>query len=262
MEFLRTSSSPPFPQLPRSLLQKTTVPTSFSAAARVSNARPLLRKSFSSRLTITPISCSVKALSDSSSRTKSLRPSCLPPLIPLSSALRRDSLTLSSNRVAEVACSGVALSCEGTAIRVFGAEPSYEGADDATRGYYAGERVESVSSLTIADGLRTPVGIYPWQVIFEWKLVSGMYSVTETEIIAALRFKLVTYTRSGSSPWFLGLLETSPLSPSSFKLDCTVLSDTEISCVARATPSPVQGQRPRLQRPCPSVISTNPGILV
>ncbi|KAJ7626932.1 IlvA, threonine dehydratase [Roridomyces roridus] len=83
--------------------------------------------------------------------------------------------------------SGVALSCEGTGIRVFGAEPSYEGADDATRGYYAGKRVESVSSLTIADGLRTPVGIYPWQVIFERKLVSGMYSVTETEIIAALR---------------------------------------------------------------------------
>ncbi|KAJ7729103.1 pyridoxal-phosphate dependent enzyme-domain-containing protein [Mycena maculata] len=32
--------------------------------------------------------------------------------------------------------SGVALSCEGTGIRVFGAEPSFEGADDAKRGRF------------------------------------------------------------------------------------------------------------------------------
>ncbi|TDZ54767.1 putative serine racemase [Colletotrichum trifolii] len=92
--------------------------------------------------------------------------------------------------------SGVALSCEGTGIRVFGAEPEFEGADDCKRGFEAGERVESVRSLTIADGLRTPVGKLPWHVIYERRLVQGMYSVTEEEIKAALklvleRFKLV-----------------------------------------------------------------------
>lgn len=83
--------------------------------------------------------------------------------------------------------SGVALSCEGTGIKVFGSEPIFEGADDAKRGYEKGERVESVSSLTIADGLRTPVGKYPWSVIYERRLVSGMFSVTEDEIKDAMR---------------------------------------------------------------------------
>lgn len=92
--------------------------------------------------------------------------------------------------------SGVALSCEGTGIRVYGAEPSFEGADDAKRGYEAGQRVEAVSSLTVADGLRTPLGKHPWGVIYERRLVSGFYSVTEDEIKAAMRlvlerFKLV-----------------------------------------------------------------------
>ncbi|TFB05424.1 putative serine racemase [Trichoderma ghanense] len=83
--------------------------------------------------------------------------------------------------------SGVALSCEGTGIRVFGAEPSHQGADDAKRGYEAGERVEAVSSLTVADGLRTPVGKHPWSVIYERRLVSGLFSVTDEEILRAMR---------------------------------------------------------------------------
>ncbi|OIW31601.1 tryptophan synthase beta subunit-like PLP-dependent enzyme [Coniochaeta ligniaria NRRL 30616] len=83
--------------------------------------------------------------------------------------------------------SGVALSAEGTGIRVFGSEPEFSGADDGMRGYYSGQRVEKVSSLTIADGLRTPVGEIPWGIIYERKLVSGMYNVTEDEIKAALR---------------------------------------------------------------------------
>ncbi|KAL6880821.1 tryptophan synthase beta subunit-like PLP-dependent enzyme [Trichoderma novae-zelandiae] len=83
--------------------------------------------------------------------------------------------------------SGVALSCEGTGIRVFGAEPSYQGADDAKRGYESGERVAAVSSLTVADGLRTPVGVHPWGVIYERRLVSGMFSVTDEEILTAMR---------------------------------------------------------------------------
>ena len=86
--------------------------------------------------------------------------------------------------------SGVALSCEGTGIRVFGAEPSYQGADDGKRGYYTGERIPSVSTLTVADGLRTPVGAHPWSVIYERRLVAGMYSVTDEEILATMRLVL------------------------------------------------------------------------
>ncbi|KAK7976743.1 cytochrome P450 [Apiospora arundinis] len=86
--------------------------------------------------------------------------------------------------------SGVALSCEGTGIRVFGCEPSFQGADDAKRGFESGTRVEAVSSLTVADGLRTPLGKVPWHVIYERKLVSGFYSVGEREICDALRLVL------------------------------------------------------------------------
>lgn len=86
--------------------------------------------------------------------------------------------------------SGVALSCEGTGIRVFGSEPSFQGADDCKRGFEQGKRVESVSSLTIADGLRTPVGALPWGIIYERRLVKAMYSVTEEEIQATLRLVL------------------------------------------------------------------------
>ncbi|KAK8085589.1 tryptophan synthase beta subunit-like PLP-dependent enzyme [Apiospora hydei] len=67
--------------------------------------------------------------------------------------------------------SGVALSCEGTGIRVFGCEPWYQGADDAKRGYETGARV-------------------PWHVIYERRLVSGFYSVSEREIRDALRLVL------------------------------------------------------------------------
>ncbi|KAI1773362.1 tryptophan synthase beta subunit-like PLP-dependent enzyme [Hypoxylon cercidicola] len=83
--------------------------------------------------------------------------------------------------------SGVALSCEGTGIRVFGAEPSYQGADDAKRGYESGVRVEAVSTLTVADGLRTPVGRVPWSVIYERRLVAGFYSVADADIVRAMR---------------------------------------------------------------------------
>lgn len=86
--------------------------------------------------------------------------------------------------------SGVALSCEGTGIRVFGCEPSFEGADDAKRGFETGQRVETVKTLTIADGLRTPLGKVPWGIIYERKLVEGFYSVTEEEIKSALRLVL------------------------------------------------------------------------
>jgi threonine dehydratase len=86
--------------------------------------------------------------------------------------------------------SGTALSCEGTGIYVFGAEPEFEGADDCKRGIEQGRKIETVKTLTIADGLRTPVGAYPWSVIYERKLVRQMFSITEDQIKKALRLVL------------------------------------------------------------------------
>lgn len=83
--------------------------------------------------------------------------------------------------------SGTALSCEGTGIHVFGAEPSFQGADDCKRGLAAGKRIETVKTLTIGDGLRTPVGAYPWTVIHDRKLVREMFSVTEEQIKGTMR---------------------------------------------------------------------------
>ncbi|KAK1987126.1 pyridoxal-phosphate dependent enzyme [Colletotrichum cereale] len=105
--------------------------------------------------------------------------------------------------------SGVALSCEGTGIRVFGAEPEFEGADDCKRGFEAGKRVETVKTLTVADGLRTPVGRHPWAVIYERRLVEAVFSVSEEEIKAATRlvlerFKLVVEP-SGAVPLAVAL---------------------------------------------------------
>ncbi|KZW03568.1 tryptophan synthase beta subunit-like PLP-dependent enzyme [Exidia glandulosa HHB12029] len=86
--------------------------------------------------------------------------------------------------------SGVALSCIGTGIRVFGAEPSFQGCDDARRGLLAGERITTVKSLTIADGLRTPLGVHTWNVISDPAKVTAMFAVTEDQIKAAMRLVL------------------------------------------------------------------------
>ncbi|KAK0666287.1 putative serine racemase [Cercophora samala] len=84
--------------------------------------------------------------------------------------------------------SGTALACsESPTTKVYGAEPSFQGADDAKRGYYSGQRIPSVKSLTVADGLRTPLGEIPWEIIYERRLVDGMYAVTEDQIRAAMR---------------------------------------------------------------------------
>lgn len=86
--------------------------------------------------------------------------------------------------------SGIAIALHGTGIRVFGAEPSFEGADDARRGLAEGKRIEAVKTLTIADGLRTPVGKIPWTIISDTEKVKGLYSVTEEQIKAAMRLVL------------------------------------------------------------------------
>ncbi|KAK1449918.1 pyridoxal-phosphate dependent enzyme [Colletotrichum melonis] len=88
--------------------------------------------------------------------------------------------------------SGTALSCEGTGIRVFGAEPEFEGADDGRRGFYSGARIVAHTKTpdTVADGLAGAVSATPWGLIYDRGLVSGMYAVTEEEILAATRLLL------------------------------------------------------------------------
>ncbi|KAL2375715.1 threonine dehydratase [Blastomyces gilchristii SLH14081] len=73
---------------------------------------------------------------------------------------------------------------------VFGAEPSFQGGDDCRRGLAAGERVTSVKTLTIADGLRTPVGEVGWSVVSDKEKVRGVYAVSEGQILAAMRLVL------------------------------------------------------------------------
>lgn len=86
--------------------------------------------------------------------------------------------------------SGVAIALSGSGIKVFGAEPSYQGADDARRGLAAGKRIEFVKSATIADGLRTPLGTRNWGIISNPEMVKRVYSVSEAQIKSALRLVL------------------------------------------------------------------------
>lgn len=93
--------------------------------------------------------------------------------------------------------SGTALACSHPSssnpprpgpIHVFGAEPSFQGADDGYRAFHgSGERITTVKSSTIADGLRTPVGEIPWELIYRHKLVRDIYRVGEKEIKRAMR---------------------------------------------------------------------------
>ncbi|RAL01813.1 threonine/serine dehydratase [Aspergillus ibericus CBS 121593] len=85
---------------------------------------------------------------------------------------------------------GVATFFSDKTTKVFGAEPTFEGADDCRRGLDAGERVPAVSTLTIADGLRTPVGLLNWEVIADRNKVAGVFAVTEEQIKAAMRLVL------------------------------------------------------------------------
>lgn len=77
-------------------------------------------------------------------------------------------------------------------ILVFGCEPSFEGANDGERGLAAEppKRIEHVKTLTIADGLRTPVGMIPWSVVSDKEKVEGVFSVSEDEIKMALKLMM------------------------------------------------------------------------
>lgn len=82
---------------------------------------------------------------------------------------------------------GIATALEGTGTRVFGAEPSFEGADDGRRGLEANQRIPTVKTLTIADGLRTPVGKINWTIINDKSKVKGVFAVTEEHILSAMK---------------------------------------------------------------------------
>ena len=86
--------------------------------------------------------------------------------------------------------SGIAVALHGTGVRVFCAEPSFQGGDDARRGVEAGERVTSVKTLTIADGLRTPLGHHTWNIISNKDYVQALYAVTEQNIKDAMKLVL------------------------------------------------------------------------
>ena len=86
--------------------------------------------------------------------------------------------------------SGIATALHGSGTCIFGAEPSFEGADDACRGLAAGKRITTVKTLTIADGLRSPVGEIPWTIISDKSKVRGVYAVTEEQILQAMRLVL------------------------------------------------------------------------
>jgi threonine dehydratase len=83
--------------------------------------------------------------------------------------------------------SGVATAMTGTRTQVFGAEPSFQGADDCRRGLVEKKRITTVKTLTIADGLRTSVGEIPWSIISDPTKVRGVFSVSEEEIKRALK---------------------------------------------------------------------------
>lgn len=75
---------------------------------------------------------------------------------------------------------------------IFGTEPSFQNANDGERSLATSppERIPHVSTLTIADGLRTPVGILPFTIISDRNYVEGIYSVSELEIKMALKLVL------------------------------------------------------------------------
>lgn len=86
--------------------------------------------------------------------------------------------------------SGIATALHGTGTQIFGAEPSFQGADEGRRGLAAGKRITHVNSLTIADGLRTYMREIPWSVISDKDKVRAVYAVSEAQILSAMQLVL------------------------------------------------------------------------
>lgn len=81
--------------------------------------------------------------------------------------------------------SGITLAARelAPALQVHGAEPA--GADDAFRSRAAGQLLPQDAPRTIADGLRTGLGVHTWPVVRD--LLADLHTVSEAEIRAHLR---------------------------------------------------------------------------
>jgi len=82
-----------------------------------------------------------------------------------------------------LAGTAVAAKSINPAIRVIGVEPA--GADDAARSLRAGEILPSIHPDTIADGLRSSLGVRPFAEIR--RLVDDIVTVPEAAIVRAMR---------------------------------------------------------------------------
>ena len=83
---------------------------------------------------------------------------------------------------------GTAIACRhhSPTIRVLAAEPA--AVDDAARSLASGRRETNATTATIADGLRTPVGVLTFPIVRD--LVERVVTVTEDEIRSAFRHVL------------------------------------------------------------------------
>jgi threonine dehydratase len=80
----------------------------------------------------------------------------------------------------------LAVKAHNRAVTVVGVEPA--AADDATRSFREGRRVERAATPTLADGARAAaVGRRGYEVMFERGLVDDMVTVSEKELEAATR---------------------------------------------------------------------------
>jgi len=70
-------------------------------------------------------------------------------------------------------------------VRVIGCEPA--GADDASRSLKTGKRITDFVPRTIADGLCTPLGELPFEILTLGRL-DDVVLVSEDEILTAMRF--------------------------------------------------------------------------
>ena len=84
--------------------------------------------------------------------------------------------------------SGIAVATAGSGRSLYGAEPRE--ADDAYRSLQTGERITEVATTTVADGLRTTLGIRNFAIIR--RQVDGILLISEAEIINAMRLLWTT----------------------------------------------------------------------
>ena len=93
--------------------------------------------------------------------------------------------------------------------KAIGCEPA--GADDAYRGLRSGKRVTAFTPRTIADGLRTPLGVTNFEIIS--KHIPTIIRVSEESILKAMRFvweRMKIVIEPSSAVAVAPLLEHSP----------------------------------------------------